>query len=145
VIITSKLPGDKPLAKLIEPFFCTRFVVSLTDPSGNEKFRVDSSSLQCGIGWRGSLFGKCYEVIFPIFRHDNPSVNFEAADGFITKKHSACAIDEEVENAEDVEVHFPKHATAEDKFLLVCLALNIDYRFYEQNPHEITSEARLEG
>lgn len=142
--ITSKQDG-KLIGKIIEPFMCTRFVMQLSNSEGKEKYRIDANSLQCGIGWRGSVFGKCYEIFFPIFRFDNPSIDLESADGYIHKKHTACIEEEEIEDAEAIEVNFPKDSSDEDKFLLICTGINIDYRFYEQNPHEIVSEAKLEG
>jgi hypothetical protein len=83
-------------------------------------------------------------VTFPIFRHDNHSRGVDAADGFILKKNSACELEKEIEDPQTIEVVFPKDANKEDKFLLICTALNVDYRFYEENPNEVESEAKLE-
>ncbi len=118
--------------------------MNIKDESGKEKYRIDANCHQCGIGWRGSAFGKCYEVFFPIFKMENPSRGMDAADGVIHKKLSACEVEKQIEDAEAVEVSFPKDATKEDKFLLICAALTIDYRYYEENPNEVESEAKIE-
>ena len=115
-----------------------------SDPKSDDyKYRVVASCFQYGVGWRGSIFGKCYETRFPIFHKNNDKSDIGFRDGLITKKFSACAKDDNLKYPEALEIIFPNDATPEDKFLLICVALTIDYRFYEINPNEIQSEAKL--
>jgi hypothetical protein len=144
-IVLKYVNKEKEFARIIEPFTCYDLEMRILDNAEKEKYRIFAHGNQCGISWRGSVFGRCYEVYFPIFSSNNPSINKEGADGMIHKKHSACIDDDNYESPEAIEVLFPKSSTPEDKFSLICLALCIDYKYYEENPHEVQSEAKLEG
>jgi hypothetical protein len=102
--------------------------------------------VQCGICWRGSVFGQCYDVFFPVFFQDNPSQSIEAADAILHKKRAACKnVNDVITDPDTIEIIFHENFTPEDKFSLICVGLCIDFRFYEQNPFEVQSEVGLEG
>jgi hypothetical protein len=136
---------SKIIGTVHEPFSCSHFTLQLKDDKEKDRYRIDASCCQCGIGCRGSIFGKCYQVFFPIFSASNPARDLDGSDGLIHKRHSACSKDDDFVNPEAIEIVFPEKATAEDKFMLICIGLLIDYRYYEENPHEVQSEAKLDG
>jgi hypothetical protein len=127
-----------------EPIECNRFLQIITDPNKNEIYRMDINYNQCGVGCRGSAFGKCYEVFFPIFKPDNPSRHIDAADAYIHKRHTACKEEPFIENPEAVEIVFPRSAKSNEKFIILLLGILIDYKFYEDNPLEVTAEPELD-
>ncbi len=142
-IVVKRLNPERKVGSIKEPDDCYSFVLNIADESDKDKYCVNASWKQCGVSWRSSTFGKCYEVFFPIFKAGDLSKEV----GLIHKKHTACQNPEnevEFKHAEAVEVIFPKDATNEDKFILICTALTIDYRFYEENPNEVESEAKME-
>lgn len=90
-----------------------------------------------GICFRNSLLGKCLETFFYVYKSDNDSKLEGYKDGLITKKFSACANDDNLEYPEAMEIIFPDDAKVEDKFLLLCVGVMIDYLFYNTNPNEL--------
>jgi hypothetical protein len=142
-IIIKRVNPERKIGAINEPSDCYNFLLNISDQTGKDKYCVNARCTQCGVGWRSSVFGKCYEVFFPIFEAGDLSKEV----GLIHKKHTACENpenEEEIKDAEAVEVNFPKDATKEEKFLLMCTALTVDYRFYEENPNEVESEAKME-
>lgn len=101
-------------------------------------FTIDSDYFQMGVCWRNSLYGKCQETVFPIYKCNNKGDKDSGniRDGLMTKKFSACASENNLDYPDALEIIFPDNCTYYEKYLISMCGLLIDYRFYEIDPRD---------
>ena len=69
---------------------------------------------------------------YPIYKAERTDYNYKQSDGYIKKLFAG--VQEFISDADNFELVFPETATPDEKFMLICCVLMIDYRYYEINP-----------
>jgi len=112
------------IGKITDPFNCCNIVLDIHDKNGNIKYKVDGSCCQIGMHCKGP-FECCETIDFDI---KIPSGDTVAG---LQKKSPGC-LKAMISNSDNFSVHFPANATKEDKALLMCAVLFLDFRYFEE-------------
>jgi len=123
------------VGKIKEPCTCCDPQLDICDYTNNCRYQVIADGCQCGICCRGTPCGKCAEVMFPIFKSDDPNKEFATRKGTIQRKFQGC-MKANFTDADNFEVTFPFDASPEDKLLLIGASLMIDFRYYNDDSGE---------
>jgi hypothetical protein len=121
---------DKILGKVEEPYKCCDLIFNVKNSSKEIKWKIVSTCFQgCSDGC-----DQYYMAYYPIYRADRTDYNnYKQSDGYIKKLFAG--VQELISDADNFEIVFPEAATPEEKFMLICCVLMIDYRFHEINPN----------
>ena len=127
-----------------QPVGKVKYIYTLCDPtfelysiSGGLKYIVTADCCQCALRCSGFL-GKTSEGVFNILDAQNNQVV-----GRITKEPAD--ISELVTDADSYVVNFPVNADANDKLILIGMALMIDYQFFETDASSEHNKRRKGG
>jgi len=112
------------IGKIRDPFSCCNIVLDVHDKDSNVKYNVDGSCCQIGMHCKGP-FECCETIDFDI---KIPSGDTVAG---IQKKSPGCA-KAAISNADNFSLNFPSGCTKEDKALLMCAVLFLDFRYFEE-------------
>jgi len=112
------------LGKIREPFTCCNIVLDIHDKDNNIKYNVNGSCCQCGLHCKGP--SDCCQVID--FELKIPSGDTVAG---IQKKSVGC-LQASISDADNFAVHFPANCTKEEKALIMCATLFLDFRHFEE-------------
>lgn len=115
--------NKKFIGSVREPFTCCDKDAEINDEAGHIKYRMVGDCCQMGLCC-GSSAEKLVEIEFKIMR------NGEQVG--IMKKMTA-TMGEYFSKADSYKIAFPVDATPEDKILLICAGLLIDYQFFERD------------
>ena len=121
--------NGKFIGKVRNPFTIFDPVFEVYNQNGQFRYLVDASCCQCGLLCANNFFGKMSEVIFPIYNGKGGT-----QVGSIIKK--SAEFQEMVTDADSYNVNFPNDASPEEKLLLICLGLFIDYIYFEVSPSD---------
>lgn len=126
--------NDQYIGKVVDPFSCCDAVFNMYSANNDLRYGVKTTACQCGICCRNGC-GMCSEVKFPIYNAKNNNWIPENKDGQI-KKVIKNFVKEMISDADNFEIIFPTDATPEDKLLMICMTLMIDYRYFEDNGNQ---------
>jgi hypothetical protein len=112
------------IGKIVDPWTCCNIINEVYDKDNNLKYKVEGSCLQIGMHCKGP-FECCESIDFEV---KTPSGDVVSS---IKKKSPGC-LQAMVSDSDNFAVHFPANATKEDKALLMCVALFLDYRYFEE-------------
>jgi len=112
------------LGKIRDPFSCCNVVLDIHDKTESVKYHVDGSCCQIGMHCKGPF--ECCETID--FDLKIPAGDTVAS---IRKKSPGC-LAAMVSDADNFPVHFPSGSTKEDKALIMCAVLFLDFRYFEE-------------
>jgi len=113
------------LGKIRDPWTCMNIVNEVYDKDNNLRYNIEGSCCQIGMHCKGPL--ECCEKID--FELKVPSGDIVAG---IQKKSPGC-LAAMVSDADNFSVHFPANCTKEDKALIMCAVLFLDFRYFEEN------------
>ena len=111
------------LGKIREPCTCCNIETEVYDKNKSLKYRIIGSCCQYGLCC-GSSAEKIAEIQFKITKHGQTV-------GIMKKLTSSMG--EYFSKADSYKISFPLDATPEDKILLICAGLLIDYQNFESN------------
>ena len=117
------------IGKIINPFTFFDPEFEVYNQNGQLRYFVSASCCQCGLLCANNFFGKMSEVTFPIYNQRGGG-----QVGSIVKK--SAQLQELITDADSYNVNFPSDATPEEKLLLICLGLFIDYIYFEVSPSD---------
>jgi hypothetical protein len=120
---------DYYVGSVKDPFSCCDLTFQTLNANNEKKFEMNANCCQCGICCRNGC-GACAEVQIPIYNASNNKKIPENKDGLVRKAERDCA-KSILTDADNFEITFPENATPEEKLLLICTTLMIDYRYYE--------------
>ena len=115
--------SKKIIGRVSEPFTCCDRDVDIYDELGNMKYRIVGNCCQIGFCC-GSTAEKMVEIEFIIFK------NGEEVGSI--KKMNATHLGEYFSKADSYKIAFPLDATPEEKILIICAGLLIDYQNFEK-------------
>jgi hypothetical protein len=115
------------VGKIRDPWTCFNIVNEIYDKDNNLKYIVDGSCFQIGMHCKGPL--ECCETID--FDIKTPSGEVIST---LQKRSPGCA-KAMMSNSDNFAVNFPANATKEDKALLMCTTLFLDFRYFEEKPN----------
>jgi len=113
------------IGKIRDPWTCMNIVNEIYDKDNNLRYTIEGSCCQIGMHCKGPL--ECCEKID--FELKIPSGDIVAG---IQKKSPGC-LQAMVSDADNFSVHFPANSTKEDKALIMCAVLFLDFRYFEEN------------
>jgi hypothetical protein len=119
---------DEYVGKIRDPWTCCNVVNEIYDKDNNLKFIIEASCLQVGFHCKGPL--ECCETID--FDVKTPSGEVIST---LQKRSPGCA-KAMLSEADNFAVHFPANATPEDKALIMCATLFLDFRYFEEKPQK---------
>ena len=114
--------NKKLIGRVREPFTCCDRDAEVLDEVGNLKYRIVGSCCQMGFCC-GSSAEKLIEIEFKILKNGEQV-------GFMKKMNSSFG--EYFSKADSYIIAFPVDATPEEKILLICAGLLIDYQNFER-------------
>lgn len=115
--------NKKYLGSVREPFTCCDKDAEVYDENHNLKYRMVGDCCQIGLCC-GASAKKMAEIEFRIQRNKE--------DVAMMKKMSS-SLGEYFTKADSYKISFPVDATPEDKMLLICAGLLIDYQYFERD------------
>ena len=119
-----KLQENKQkIGKVREPFTCCDNDAEVYDENNNLKYRIVGDCCQIGFCC-GSTAEKLVEIEFKIERNGEQV-------GMMKKMSSS--LGEFFSKADSYKISFPTDATPEEKMLLICAGLLIDYQYFEKD------------
>lgn len=121
--------GEKVIGKVVEPCTVCDPLFHVYDNNNKLKWQIHADYCQCGVCCRSS-YGRCSEVIFPIYSGDKMEFDKSKSDGLVKKVFKGRDL---ISDASTFHIDFPSNATAEDKFMLISTILMIDYQYYEES------------
>ena len=121
--------NGQSVGKIRNPFTFFDPEFEIYNQNGQLRYFVSASCCQCGLLCANNFFGKMSEVIFPIYNGKGGG-----QVGSIVKK--GAQFQELITDADSYNVNFPSDATPEEKLLLICLGLFIDYIYFEVSPSD---------
>lgn len=125
--MTVTLSDDgKYIGKVTNPFTLCNPEFEIYNSSGQIKYFVDADCCQCGLLCTNNYCGRLSEVYFPIYKGKKGG-----QVGNIIRKIPQ--FPELGTAADNYVIDFPNDATPEEKLLLICLGLFIDYMYFEQD------------
>lgn len=113
------------LGKIRDPWNCCNIILDVHDKEGNIKYKIDGNCCQLGL-WCRCPCEPCQTIDFDI---KTPSGDRIAG---IQKRTPGCC-KAWISNADNFSLQFPHNATAEDKALLMCAVMFLDYRHFEEH------------
>ena len=113
--------------KVVEAFKCCSPKFHLYNKDGNIIYSICINCCQCGFYCRQNICGKLSQAYFRIV--EGPDDNGKQV-GLVTRKVSYNGL---FSDADNFYIEFPVSANAEDKMLIICAVLMIDYHYYESN------------
>jgi len=116
------------VGKMKDLWTCCNIINEIYDKDNNLKFIIDGSCLQIGMHCKGP-FDCCETIDFDI---KNPSGEVVST---LQKRSPGCA-KAMVSDADNFALNFPANATKEDKALLMCAVLFLDFRHFEQKANQ---------
>jgi len=119
---------DEYVGKIKDPWTCCNVVNEIYDKDNNLKYIIDGSCMQIGMHCKGPL--ECCETID--FDIKTPSGEVVST---LQKRSPGCA-KAMLSEADNFAVHFPANATKEDKALIMCCVLFLDFRYFEEKPQK---------
>ena len=121
--------NGQSVGKIRNPFTFFDPEFEIYNQNGQLRYFVSASCCQCGLLCANNFFGKMSEVTFPIYNGKGGG-----QVGSIVKK--GAQFQELITDADSYNVNFPSDATPEEKLLLICLGLFIDYIYFEVSPSD---------
>jgi len=112
------------VGKVKNPWTCMDIVLELFDKDNNLRYNIVGNCCQVGLWVKGPL-DCCQTIDFDI---KTPSGEIVAG---LRKKSPGC-VAAMVSEADNFSVHFPANATKEDKALIMCAVMFLDFRFFEE-------------
>jgi hypothetical protein len=112
------------LGKIRDPFNCCNIILDIHDKNDNIKYKIDGSCCQIGMHCKGP-FECCETVDFDL---KIPSGDTVAG----VQKRSPGCLKAMISDADNFAVHFPAACTKEDKALIMCAVLFLDFRYFEE-------------
>lgn len=112
------------IGRIREPWDACDIVLDVHDKNGNIKYKVVESCCQLG------LCCNCPCKPCETVRFDITLPSGEKVANLIKKTPGCCTA--MVSNADNFTVEFPQNAPREDKALLMCAALFLDFRYFEE-------------
>jgi len=112
------------IGKIRDPWTCANIVNEVYDKDNNMKHIVEGSCCQIGMHCKGPF--ECCETID--FDVKTPSGDVVSA---IQKRSPGC-LAAMVSDADNFSVHFPANSTNQEKALLMCSVLFLDFRYFEE-------------
>ena len=112
------------LGRIREPWDACDIVLDVHDKNGNIKYKIAESCCQLGLCCNCPC-EPCETVNFDINLPSGTKVSN------LTKKTAGCCT-AMISNADNFAVYFPQNAPREDKALLMCAAIFIDFRYFEE-------------
>jgi hypothetical protein len=122
--------GEQVIGKVFEPCTLCDPLFHVLDTNDKVKWKIHADYCQCGVCCRSS-YGRCSEVIFPIYSGEKIEFDKSKSDGSVKKVFKGREL---ISDASTFHIDFPSNATAEDKFMLIATVLMIDYQYYEEAP-----------
>jgi len=114
------------LGKIRDPWNCADITLDIYNKDNNLIWKVNGSCCQCGMHCKGPF--DCCQVID--FEVKLPSGDTVAG---VQKKSPGC-VEATLSDADNFALHFPANATKQDKALLMCAVLFLDFRYFEEPP-----------
>jgi len=117
--------GEEFVGKVIDPCQCANIVLNVYNNHHSLAYIVDGSCCQLGI-WCKFPCEPCQNIDFKV----------KGADGMelsnIKKKSPGCLVSS-ISDADNFALTFPQGCTKEDKAVLMCSVLFLDFRHFEEN------------
>ena len=115
------------VGKIKDPWTCCNVVNEIYDKDNNLKYIIEGSCMQIGMHCKGPL--ECCETID--FDIKSPSGEVLST---LQKRSPGCA-KAMFSEADNFACHFPANATKEDKALIMCAVMFLDFRYFEEKPN----------
>ena len=112
------------LGRIKDPWNCCDLVLDVFDKDGNMKYKIDGSCCQLGLFCKWPCEA-CETIDFDI---KTPSGDRIAG----LQKRTPGFLKAMLSNADNFSLQFPHNATAEDKALLMCAVMFLDFRHFEE-------------
>lgn len=114
------------IGKIVDIFNCCNYDFSIYDSNGEKMFRITADCCQCGIWCKGcGGCGPCEKVDFKVLDKNGKEISK------IQKKNKDC-LKSMLTDADNFGVDFTPNMTWEERSLLMCAALFIDYMMFEE-------------
>lgn len=113
------------LGKIKDPWNCCDLVLDVFDKDENLKYQINGNCCQLGLCCKWPC-EPCQTIDFEI---RTPSGDRIAG----LQKRSAGCMKSMLTNADNFSLQFPHNATAEDKALLMCAVMFLDFRHFEEH------------
>ena len=118
--------------KIVLPFSCGDTKYKIYDGNNKLKYIVDTSFCQSGIICSKNCCGNMSKVTFIIYNEK------EEKDGTIKRKPGS--FKQFIHVIDCYEINFPKNATFEDKFLLICSVFMIENEIFRSKCRSLESK-----
>jgi len=112
------------VGKVKNPWTCYDIELELYDKDNNLRYKIVGNCCQVGLWCKGPL-DCCQTIDFDI---KTPSGEIVAG---LRKKSPGC-VAAMVSEADNFSVHFPANCTKEDKALIMCAVMFLDFRYFEE-------------
>jgi len=112
------------IGKIRDPWTCCNIVNEIYDKDNNLKYKIEASCLQLGFHFKLPC-DACETIDFDI---KTPSGEVIST---IQKRSPGC-LASAISDADNFSVNFPANASKEDKALIMCCAMFLDYRYFEE-------------
>lgn len=113
------------IGKIYFPYNCCDYFFEIYDKNNTKRFTISANCCQCGLLCMGYPCETCETVEFVI--HGNDS----SVESRLTKKNKNC-LKSAISDADNFGVSFTPKMTWEDRSLLLCATLFIDYMLFEE-------------
>lgn len=129
VIWTEDENNDIYIGKIVDPWACCNMTLNIYDEDDVLVYVIDGSCCQCGLFCRLPC-GPCEKVEFPIYEPAKGGGERRRV-GQIDKVWGGC-FKEMLTDASKYVCRFPVEADGKKRALILCAALFLDYRFFEE-------------
>jgi len=120
---------DEFLGKVTHPFSWNCSInMSVFDDRSQQKFNIHGNCCQLGL-WCRCPCALCQNINFTIRTPDGSELSR------LYKRSNGC-LKQTIADADQFVLFFPSNCTSQDKALLMCAVLFMDFRYFELNPHE---------
>jgi len=123
------------IGKIKDPWTCFNIINDIYDKDGNLKYKIEGSCLQIGMHCKGP-FDCCETIDFDI---KSPSGEVIST----LQKRSPGCVKAALSDADNFAVHFPANASKEDKALIMCAVIFLDFRYFEEKPNQQGAHAHV--
>jgi len=115
------------LGKIKDPWNWCDLLVTVQDKNNEIRYKIDGSCCQLGMHCKAPC-EPCQTIDFEIKSPGGDNV------GHLTKKSQGC-FKAMISDSDNFAMTFPANATKEDKALLMCAIIFLDFRYFEENPN----------
>jgi hypothetical protein len=120
---------DEYLGKIRDPWNLCNLLVDIHDKNNDIKYKIDGSCCQLGLFLKGWPCDPCQTIDFDIKSPSGETVSH------LQKRSQGC-FKAAISDADNFSVFFPPNATKEEKALIMCSVIFLDFRYFEENPNQ---------